>query len=188
MKFTTAALTVLLCCIAIPQSAGAQAISKIFSQADIYGLSVEGFKLTMSQDDATKILAKNKWEGQWRDYVGPEVGYPFKRGGEMMYLMRYRAKNNQLYIWSIVHKKGFDRPDGNNMPVNHVLGQVWIDSIISHYGQPSVDFINPNGVNAYVYYLTNPNDEDRAKLEIYLSRSEVTFELTDRKILSRTSQ
>src|SRR5687768_1205029 len=123
-------------------------VGKIYSESDIYAMSVEGFRLNMTQEEATRILKKNQWEGQWRDFIGPELEYPFKRGNATLYLMRYRGNDNQLHIWSVVNKQEFSRPEGDSMPVNRVLGRVWIDSIVAHYGTPSVDFINPNGINA----------------------------------------
>lgn len=175
----------LLCLTYAPQATAGKITGKIFNESDIYAMSVESLRLDMTQEEAAVILKQNRWEGKWRDYAGPEITYYFTRDGETMYLMWYRDKERQLRLWSIVNKKGFNRSGADNMPANRVLGQVWIDSIVAHFGPPSIDFINPDGINAYVYYLSDPHDQAAAKLEIYLSRNEETFELSDRKALAR---
>lgn len=162
----------------------AQTVQKIFTKNDIYRMSVEGIRLNNLQEDVTKTLTHNGWTGKWPEFTTPEAGYAFRKGGQLLYLMRYRGDDSQLRIWSVVSKEPFNRPADSAMPVNHVMGQVWIDSVVAHYGSPSIDFINPNGINAYVYYLSNQFREDSPKLEIYLSSGEASYELSDRSLIT----
>lgn len=161
----------------------AQTIRKLFNKEDIYRLSVEGLRLNITQEDADKVLRKNDWQGQWAPYTGPEASFSFKRDGQVLYLLRYRTSDSQLRIWSIVMKQRFGRASEVPLPANHILGQVWIDSVEAHYGEPSVDFLNPNGM-AYVYYLSNQYREDSPRLEIYLGSEDMSYELSDRSLLS----
>lgn len=168
----------------LPSPAHAQTIRKIFTKNDIYRMSVEGIRLNTLQEDAGNMLVRSGWTGKWPEFSTAESGYAFRKNGQVIYLMRYRDNDSQLRIWSVVSKQPFNRPDNGNMPMNHVLGQVWIDSVVSHYGEPSIDFINPNGINAYVYYLSNQFREDAPRLEIYLSSGEASYELSDRSLIT----
>lgn len=178
--------TVWLAFSSMPSSAAlAQSYGELLTRTQVYALSVQGFSLGMTTAQANEILKKDGWEGKWYSPDEPNFEYPFSKGISKLYLQKYPASDKQYRLWSIVDKQAFDRPRYDNMPMNRAIGSIWINTVIAQFGAASMEFSNPNGINAYVYYHIDRIRGDLPKLEVYLNGYEATYELTDRSVLKR---
>lgn len=163
--------------------AHAQIYGKTWTHDDIYNLQVQGFNLNMTQAEAEGILKRDHWEGEWGDYRTPEMAQPFSKGNSKLYLMRYPGEDRVMRLWSIVDRQALNRTNYDLPAMNRAIGDIWIDTVVGNYGDASVEFSNPDGINAYVYYLMEKYNTRMPKLEAYLNSFETSYELTDRTLL-----